>query len=315
MSKSLSLPKELIINTVHLVHLQSTLMILASKRDFSFKIPAETKLKNIRYPDSFRTTMAQASSDMYRMLSDTHSKFYSIKLAVERIPKQIKIILRILTAGSTAMIQKLLPTNMKTIGRISNENVVNINKTMNEIIHLKDIFDEIKQYTIALSSTVNDNFSNQNQLILYDEFSIENILEKISVIIQQMKKQFEYIAQLIINIDVITKFNQPVEHNIIHFISIFHDIESTAYFLYQLSNIYTNVLNKYVLDQAASNSQYLVLSTDEERSKEFSQLSERLSNNVHEINQLFVECQSEFETNNLSLQQAYEKLFNEFQDH
>jgi hypothetical protein len=59
---------------------------------------------------------------------------------------------------------------------------------------------------------------------------------------------------------------------------------------------------------------YIALSTDEERFETLSNLSKQLSNILQEVEELFIERQNEFETNNIILQEAYEKLFNEFQD-
>ncbi len=42
---------------------------------------------------------------------------------------------------------------------------------------------------------------------------------------------------------------------------------------------------------------------------------QRLSNILYKVEKIFLERQDEFETSNRLLQEAYEKLFNEFQDH
>jgi len=55
---------------------------------------------------------------------------------------------------------------------------------------------------------------------------------------------------------------------------------------------------------------YIALSTDEERFETLSNLSKQLSNILQEVEELFIERQN----SNIILQEAYEKLFNEFQD-
>jgi len=290
-------------------------MIMASERDFPFNISSGSKLNYIRYPQSYRTTLLQVSSDMHEIFSNTYSTMYHIQLAVKQIPNHIKTILRLIIAGSLAMINKLLPTTFNNIARISNENKIFINKIIDQFINLLNLLNEIKQLPIVLSLKFHNYPSDKTDLILYNKFDSKNVLEKICITIQQMKKQFEQIVQLIINLDIKTKSNLSVNDDISRFIPVLYTIETNAYFLYQLSSVYTDILNRYVLDQTAGMSRYVVLSTDEERFATLANLSEQFSNIFHEIEKLFIERQNEFETGNIVLQEAYEKLFNEFQEH
>ncbi len=59
----------------------------------------------------------------------------------------------------------------------------------------------------------------------------------------------------------------------------------------------------------------VVLSTDEQRFATLLNLSQQFSNIFQQVKKLFIERQYEFETSNIRLKEAYEKLFNEFQDH
>ncbi|CAF0970085.1 unnamed protein product [Rotaria sordida] len=311
---SLSLAKELITNSIFLVHFQSALTIMASERDFPFNIPTDSKLNYIRYPQSFRTTTIQFSSDMQKIFSDIYSTMYHIQLAVKRIPNHIKTILKLITAGSSNMNEKMLPTIINNIARISNENKILLNKTIDQLTNLFNFVNEIKQYTIDLSLKYNNYSSNKTDLILYNEFNSKNILEKISIIIQQMKKQYEQIVQLMNNVDIQESLNLFLNDEIIRFISILYNIENNAYYFYQLSSIHMDILNRYVLDQIASIGRYTLLSSDDERLKNFSNLSQQMSNILYEVEQLFLERQNEFEINSMTLQQAYEKLFDKFQN-
>ncbi|CAF2360283.1 unnamed protein product [Rotaria sp. Silwood2] len=312
---NLSLPKELIINTIFVVHLQSALVIMSSERDFPFNISSDSKFNYIRYPQSYRTTVVQVSSHMHKIFSDTYSTMYHIQLAVKRIPNHIKTILKLITTGSPSMTQRMLPTTFNNMARISNENKILLNKTIDQLTDLSNFLNEIKQYTINLSLKFTNYSSDKTNLILYNEFNSKDILEKLCIIILQMKKQYEQIVQLIFTVDIQEKFNLFNNDNeIIHFISILYSIENNAYYLYQLSSIYTDILNRYVLDQLAKIGRYAVLSTDDERLKSFSKLSQQMSNTFHEVEQLFIERQNEFEINSMMLQQAYEKLFNEFKN-
>jgi hypothetical protein len=310
---SLSLPKELISNTIYLVHLQSSLLIAASERDFSFNISSDYKLNYIRYPQSYRTTLVQVSSDMHRSFSNIYSTMYRIQLAVKRIPDHMKTIIRLINAGSPTMIKRMLPTSFNNIAQISHDNEVFINNIIDQFTNLSNFVNEIQQLPIDSSLKFYNYHSDKTDLILYNRFDPKNTLEKVGMTIQQIKNQFELIAELIINLNIKTKLNLSVNKDMIHFISVLYNIENHAYFLYELSSIYTDVLSRYVLDQTAITGRYVTLTSDEERSASISNLSKQLSNALHEIEQIFIVRQNEFATNNIMLQQAYEKLFDEFQ--
>lgn len=310
----LSLPKELVSNTLSLVHLQSNLMIMTSERDFSFNISSDYKLNYVRYPQSYRTTLVQVSSDMHKLFSNIYSTIYRIQLAVPRIPNYIKTIIKLITGPSSAMIKRMLPASVDNIARISKENELFMNDIIDQLTKLLDFVNEIKQLPIDLSLKFDNYPSQKTDLILYNRFDSKDILENISVIIQQIQKQFQQIAQLLADLNIKTKLNFSINNSITDFIPILYNIEMNAYFIHDLSKIYTNVLSRYVLDQTAGMGRYVVLSTDEERSTTVSNLSKQLLNVLHEMEQIFIERQNKFEINSITVQQAYEKLFNEFQD-
>ncbi|CAF3334458.1 unnamed protein product [Rotaria socialis] len=313
-SNSLLLAKELATNAIHLVHFQSALLIKASERDFPFNIPSNSTVNYIRYPQSYRTTMVQFSSDMYKTFFDTYSTMQRIQLAVERVPNCIKTLLRLLTTEPSAMIQRLLTVSLNSMVRLSNENMVLITKTIDQLTNLLNFSNEINQYSINSSPGFNGLSSDKTDLMLYNEFNSKNLLEKISTIIHQIKKQFEHVPELIMSLDIKAKFNLTIHDKITSFIPALYTIESNSYFLHHLSSIYNEILRRYVLDQAASIEKHLLLLTDEERSKDLAKISQELENSLHNIKPLFIEREREFEINNMALQQAYEKLRNEYQE-
>lgn len=309
-----SLSKELISNTVSSTHLLSTLMIMASKRDFPLNVSLNTKLNYIHYPQSYRMTLLQVSSDMHKVFSNTDSAMYRIQLAVKRIPGYIKIILKLFRAGSSTMIKRMLPRSFDNIVRILNENKNLFTGIMGEFVNLSNLLNEINQLPIDLSLKFNNYSSDKTDLILYNKFNSKNALENISIKIQQITKQFENIIQLIINLDIKTKFDLSANEDIIRIIPVLYNIEIHAYFLYQLSNIYTNLLDRYILDQTSGMTRYIVLSTDEERYAVLLNLSKKSTNILYEVEKIFLEHQNEFKTSISALQEAYENLFNEFYD-
>ncbi|CAM4810448.1 unnamed protein product [Rotaria magnacalcarata] len=313
-SNSLLLAKELTTNAIHVVHFQSVLLIKASERDFPFNIPSNSTVNYIRYPQSYGTTMVQFGSDMYKTFMGTYSAMQYIQLAVERVPNYIKNILRLLTTEPSAMIQRLLATSLNSMARLSNENSVLITKTIDQLTNLLSFSNEINQYSINLSSEFNGLSSDKTDLMLYNEFNSKNLLEKIPTIIHRMKKQFEQVPEFIMSLDIKAKFNLTIHDKITSFIPALYTVESNSYFLHHLSSICNEILRRYVLDQTASIGRHLILLTDEERSKALAKISQEFENILHNIKTLFIEREREFEINNMALQQAYEKLRNEYQE-
>lgn len=288
---------------------------MASERDFPFNISSDFKLNYIRYPQSYRTTLLQVSSDMHDIFSNTYSTMLRIQLDVKRVPNHIRTILRLITSGSSSMIQRMLPTTFNNIARISNENEILMKKIIDQYDNLVNILNEIQQLRIDSSLKVNHSPSDKTDLILYNKFDSIHVIENICTTIQQIKRQFEQILQLIINLDIKTKFNLSINDEIIRFIPFLYTLENNAYFLYEFSSIYTDILNRYVLNQTAGMGRYIILSTDEERLATLKDLSQQLSNTLQKLEQLFIERENEFQSKTIVLQQAYEKLVNEFQVH
>ncbi|CAF1063133.1 unnamed protein product [Rotaria sordida] len=68
------------------VNYMGNLMVLASKDDFAFQSPPGYVYRFIRYPNSFRATLAQVSSDMYNALMGAHNSMDRIQLAIQQVP-------------------------------------------------------------------------------------------------------------------------------------------------------------------------------------------------------------------------------------
>ncbi len=278
---------------------------MSSERDFSFNLSLNWKLNYIHYPQSYRTSLVQVSSNMHDMYLNTYSIMYRIQLDVKRIPNHIKTIFRLILKASPIMIKRMLPTSFNNIVRILNDHEYLIRKILDQLNNLFNLLYEIKQLPRDLSLKFYHYPSEKTDLILYNKFDSKNVLETMCLALQQMKKQFE---------EIIPKFPLSFTDDIHRLISSLYTIENHTYFLYQLSSSYTDILDRYVLDQTASMGDYVGLSTDEERSTNLLNLSEKFAKIFNEVDKIFLERQDEFETNNQMLREVYEKLFDKFQD-
>ncbi|CAF4981024.1 unnamed protein product, partial [Rotaria magnacalcarata] len=93
------------------------LMVLASKQDFPFRTPAGYVYRFIRYPNSFRATLAQVSSEMYDALMGAHTAMDSIQLAIKQVPTHVKTAMKLISSASDSMLKTMLPRTLDSIAR------------------------------------------------------------------------------------------------------------------------------------------------------------------------------------------------------
>jgi hypothetical protein len=142
--------EELVVAGPITINYVSNLMVLASKKDFSFKPPTSDYVyEYIKYPNSFRATLAQVANEMYAVFLGAHSHMDRIQLSVQQIPSHIKTALKLLTSASPRLIQSLLPLTLGNIQRIANQCVESANSTKTNYQSLKALLQEITENTIS----------------------------------------------------------------------------------------------------------------------------------------------------------------------
>ena len=104
------------------VNLLGQVMVLSSQKDFSFveKLPNQT-YKYIRYPTSFRATLAQVANDAYWTFLSAHSSMDQIQLYMQLIPGHVKTSLKLLATAPFSLLEKLLPLSLNNIQNASSE--------------------------------------------------------------------------------------------------------------------------------------------------------------------------------------------------
>ncbi|UJR25939.1 hypothetical protein I4U23_007287 [Adineta vaga] len=138
---SLSLSKELLSDSISVVYLQSILMI--------------------QHSQSIRMKLLQMNSALQKLFMDIYSTMYRIELAVKRVPSYIKTIFKLIRSGSSLMKERLLPATVNSISRIFNENAIFINRIIDQLTKISNLFEDIQQVPLDLS------FQPSNRRILY----------------------------------------------------------------------------------------------------------------------------------------------------
>lgn len=306
------MPKELLSNSVRLVHLEAQLLVSASKRDFPLKNSANSTFHYIRNPQSYRTALLQASHATYSLFADSYATMYRLQLSIKRVPDYIKTILKLITQGSPMMIEKMLPSTLNNMVRTVDELPASIRKNLDQLADLTRLFDEIRASLPTLSITARDQPSDRTELAQSDRFNSTTALDEISVLLEQMRGHLEQFTELILGMNVRAAFNfiSPVQTACL--VSILHTLESTAHLLYQSASLYAYALKQHVVDRSAGLGKFLSLSTDDERSATLLALGQQWSSALHELQQLWAERQSELQLGDRLLHQAYDKLFETF---
>lgn len=129
------------------------IMVLASKRDFPFVAPPNYVFRYIRYPNSFRATLAQVSSDMYNALMGAHTAMDRVQLAIQQVPIHVKTTLKLLTAASPNMLKTLLPRSLETISHLANESATTASVTLRKFELLQELLSEIIELSATTQST------------------------------------------------------------------------------------------------------------------------------------------------------------------
>ncbi|CAF1424552.1 unnamed protein product [Adineta ricciae] len=125
--------ENLIVSGPITVNLLAQVMVLSSKRDFSFRdaVPGNI-FQYVKYPDSFRMTLNQISNEGWRAFLTAHINMDKLQLNMQRIPTHIKIALSILST-TTTQTSKQIETQMskilQTVLRIGNDCISVANDT------------------------------------------------------------------------------------------------------------------------------------------------------------------------------------------
>lgn len=139
------------------------LMVLASKRDFPFQAPVGYIYRHIRYPNSFRATLAQVSSDMYNALMGAHTAMDRIQLAIQQVPTHVKTAMKLITSASNAMLKSMLPRTLESVGRLATESADVANSTLLRFNQLQDLLAEIIELSASTQSTNEADIERMNE--------------------------------------------------------------------------------------------------------------------------------------------------------
>ncbi|UJR36843.1 hypothetical protein I4U23_029556 [Adineta vaga] len=161
------------------------LMVLASKKDFPFQAPVGYVYRYIRYPNSFRATLAQVSSDMYNALMGAHTAMDEIQLAIKQVPTHVKTALKLITSAKDAMLKSLLPGTLERIGNLATESANKANSTLLRFNQLQDLLAEIIELSASTQSTNEADIERLNEQRKNSTLEQERLKETIESINKQ----------------------------------------------------------------------------------------------------------------------------------
>ena len=310
--ESLALAKELISSTISVVHLQSTLTILASERDFPLSIPSSSSSTAFRFPNSYRTTIVQIGSEMHRVLTETDSAMYRLQLAMKRVPDYIKSIFKLLAANPSSMTRKMLSTNFNSTIRTANEGVALINATIDRLMTLAKLVSDVRGVSKERIQILGASPSDKTDLVLSNGLTSKSVFEKIDWTLRELKQELTEVFEVLMDLEQAAKRNEAFDQDRIRLITNLYHIENTAYFLYQSASIYNRLSSRFVLEQIAGIGRYALLSNNEARTASISSLVQQWPSIQEKVQQVINQYQEEYVMNDRLLRQAYKKLLNDW---
>ncbi|KAJ8261636.1 hypothetical protein GJAV_G00156550 [Gymnothorax javanicus] len=120
------------------------LIFISSKQDFSIRKGGPEKgFKHVQYPDSFRACLMQVCNTGWRAFNDAHKSMDQIRLYTSSVPKYIKIAVRILLQDDDQLVETMLPDQLDSISRISDECLLLATGTERKFSDVIDLISEL----------------------------------------------------------------------------------------------------------------------------------------------------------------------------
>ncbi|CAF1181434.1 unnamed protein product [Didymodactylos carnosus] len=164
------------------------LMVLASKRDFPFEPNnSNYSYQYIRYPQSFRATLVQLSSEMYNTFLNAHNSMDRIQLNMEQIPRHVNTTVKLLLMAPLPLIQTLLPLSIENIQRITIDCTKLANSTLDKFLYLNKLLQEILAISIVTLG------ANENTLVEVQTVYNNSIKEHVEINskVEEIKSRYE----------------------------------------------------------------------------------------------------------------------------
>ncbi|CAF1193411.1 unnamed protein product [Adineta steineri] len=297
------------------------LMILASKCDFSLTSSSPSHVyEHIKYPNSFRMTLAQIASEIYNAFMNAHTTIERIQSSTKQIPQHLKIILKLLKSAAPSIIQVMLPKTLDTIERIPKDVANSANIIIKKYESSTALLQEVIE-ALADSYGVNNSvLMNMNVLV--------NATKELNKMQQQWSEIARYLSILTIRVEtsrqtvfyeLMDTINNIISMNIqlnaadrYFFVSKMLDaiikIEQDANLLYIIAKTYYDVSSAYIVSQMSDVSKLLLLQTDDERHAAMIQLDETLLFTSAEISQIVLEQKQQYQQRNQEIQDEYKQF-------
>lgn len=104
------------------INLLGQIMVLSSKKDFSFLVTSPNyNFTYMNHPGSFRATLAQIANEAYGAFLSAHSNMDQIQLYMQQIPGYVKTALKLLSTAPFSILEQLLPVSLNNIDRLGTE--------------------------------------------------------------------------------------------------------------------------------------------------------------------------------------------------
>ena len=154
---------ETLLDGVLSVNSMSSLMIIASKRDFPL-----SSLFNytwIQQPNSLRHTVVQVANEMFKVFVGAHTGLDRIQLNLDQLSNGLKTALKLVSQASPTVAKVMLPRIASSIERSANESVTIARLVLGEFKALTNLLAEVGEASAAVVTDGSFNFAEQLQKV------------------------------------------------------------------------------------------------------------------------------------------------------
>jgi len=287
-------------------------MVLASRSDFSLMNTSNHCTTYINDPNSFRQTISQLADNIRRVLISIYEDLNRVHLGLERTSLHLKTTLLLIKKGSNNTININLPKLLKKSENIVNESLILLKNPPTKIQPVKDLLIELDSLiTMATSdNTITLQVEDvKTQWILLTDLFIQLAIQAEKTI-NSFLLQFNWIIEQFNQLDIENYRDLIIDLLKLKVI----EIDRLTDLFLIISKTYVDISYEYSNIKLNTNTNLLLISTEQERKEIIKQHRYELQPEAVKIARIALQRHDEFLQRNSNRQIIYEKFLNEMSE-
>ncbi|CAF4622736.1 unnamed protein product, partial [Rotaria sp. Silwood1] len=301
-----------ILANIIVVNYLNSLMVLASRQDFSFSIPTGYSIKYVQNPGSFRQTGSQLATQMRSALTSAREDLNRVHIGMERVPDHLKTMVLLMKQAPFDLLLMLFPDSFNAIEKLVNDSLVVLRKPEKNFGQVLNLLTEI-DYLLTNKST--------DEMISLQVYDVKTQWIHLTELVIELAKQaertresfllqFNWILQEFIRPDL-TFAETNRDFIILLLLPKIVEIDQTTDLLGVITKTYSDISFKYTDEQIGGYAHLLTLTKEEDRKRYLKQFQYDLVPQVVQSTRLALERHTEFLERDRNRRGNYEKFLNQ----